>query len=179
MKVCVLIGVAMGFLCGCSATTVRQSAWPEALSQQAGFSDYYDQDRHNAQLQSQEQYLTWVQRFYQGWELYPTGWNSISRDLTAKIADPALKNTIQTKLQQLGRVIAAEWAKDNAVRRITTRHVAIWGNALQKSAERAEIPEILDRVTDDVDNLLNNRIAADVITENRFYPDADVLNEVN
>lgn len=79
----------------------------------------------------------------------------------------------------MGVAIAAEWAKDNTVRLITTRHVAIWGNALRKSAERAEIMEIVDLVLDDVDNLLNHRMAADIIAENRFYADEDVLNEIN
>jgi len=146
---------------------------------QAQFAEHYQQDRRNANLQSLEQYLTWVERFYQGWDMYPSGWNQISYDLTAKIADPSAKIAVETKLRHLGVAIAAEWAKDNAARCITTRHVAIWGNALRKSAERSKIEEILDRVLDDVDNLLNHRIAADVITENRFYVEEDVLNDIN
>lgn len=179
MKVRVLIYLAIGLLWGCSAAVVRQSAWSEQLPPQTWFAECYHQDRYNAERQSLEQYLTWVERFYQGWEVHPTGWNRISHDLAAKVADSSLKTEVQAKLQRLGIAIAAEWAKDNAVRRINTRHVAIWGNALQKSAERAEIPEILDRVLDDVDKLLNNRMAADVITENRFYAEEDVLSEIN
>jgi hypothetical protein len=179
MKVRVLIYLAIGLFWGCSAAVVQQSTWLEQLPPQTWFAKYYHQDRYNAERQSLEQYLIWVERFYQGWEVHPTGWNSISRDLAAKIADPSLKSETQIKLQRLGIAIATERAKDNAVRRITTRHVAIWGNALQKSADRAEIPEILDRVLDDVDNLLNNRMTADVITENRFYAEEDVLDEIN
>lgn len=179
MTLRVLIFLAISWLGGCAAEPLRQSVWPETLPAQAEFAEHYRQDRRNAERQSLEQYLTWVERFYQGWELYPTGWNRISQDLAAKIADPAAKPEIAAKLRRLGIAIAAEWAKDNAVRRITTRHVGIWGNALQKSAERAEIAAILDRVLDDVDNLLNNRIAADIITENRFYIEEDVLNQIN
>lgn len=179
MKVRVLVFSTIVWLCGCSAELVRQSAWPETLPPQAWFTERYEQDHRNAEVQSLEQYLTWVERFYQGWDMYPTGWSQICRELAAKIADPSIKREIQAKLRRLGIAIAAEWAKDNTVRRITTRHVAIWGNALQKSAERAEIPEILDRILDDVDNLLNNRMAADVITENRFYAEEDVLNDTN
>jgi len=179
MKVRVLIFLAIGWFCGCSAAVVRQSAWPETLPPQTGFTERYEQDRQTAELQSREQYLTWVERFYQGWDMYPNGWSQISRDLAVKIADPSAKMKVETKLRHLGIVIAAEWAKDNTVRRITTRHVAIWGNALRKSAEPAEILEIVDLVLDDVDNLLNHRMAADTIAENRFYADEDVLNEIN
>lgn len=178
MKLCILI-LTISFLWGCSTSAARPVAWSESLPSQAWFTTQYAQDQRNAQLQSLEQYLTWVQRFYQGWEIYPTGWNQINQNLTANFVDPALKNELQTKLQRLSKAIAAEWAKDNRVRRITTRHVAIWGSALQKSAERAEIPQILGRVETDVDNLLNNRMAADVITENRFYAEEDLLNEIN
>lgn len=175
----VLMFLAIGWLCGCSAELVIQSAWPETLPPQTWFTDRYEQDRQNAERQSREQYLTWVERFYQSWDMYPTGWSQISRDLVAKIADPTAKMKGETKLLHLGVAIAAEWAKDNTVRLITTRHVAIWGNALRKSAERAEIMEIVDLVLDDVDNLLNHRMAADIIAENRFYADEDVLNEIN
>lgn len=179
MKVRVLMCWLLGFLWGCSTNEVRQSAWPESMPAHAVFAEHYQRDRHNAELQSLQEYLTWVERFYLGWELYPTGWIDISRDLTAKLTEPSLKHQMQTKLEGLGVAIAAEWAKDNTVRRITTRHIGIWGEALRKSAERAELPRILDRVLEDVDNLINNQIAADVITENRFYIVEDVLNEIN
>lgn len=179
MTIRILILLAIGWLGGCATSADRHAAWSASLPAQAGFAAFYLQDRRNAEMQSLDQYLVWVERFYQGWDLYPTGWNQISRDLAGKITDPGVKREIEAKLRRLGIAIAAEWAKDNSVRRITTRHVGIWGNALQKSAERAEIPNIVDRVLDDVDNLLNNRIAADVITENRFYREEDVLNEIN
>lgn len=179
MKVRVLICLTMGLLWGCSTADFRRSAWPEDMPAPVGFAEHYQRDRQNAELQSLQEYLTWVERFYRGWELYPTGWIEISRDLTTKLADPSLKHQTQAKLERLGAAIAAEWAKDNTVRRITTRHIAIWGEALRKSAERAELPSVLDRVLDDVDNLLNSRIAVDVITENRFYIVDDVLNEIH
>ncbi len=179
MTIRILIFLAISWLWGCTAEPLRQSAWPETLPAQAEFAEHYRQDRRNAERQSLEQYLAGIERFYRGWEMYPAGWSRLSRDLTDHIADPSIKNLTQTKLTRLGVAIAAEWAKDNAVRRITTRHVAIWGNALQKSAERAELTQLVDRVTDDVDNLLNDRIATDVITENRFYAEEDVLSEIN
>ncbi|WGS85687.1 hypothetical protein [Methylomonas sp. UP202] len=179
MKVRVLMYLMCGLLWGCSTGEVRRSAWSEDMPAQAGFAEHYQRDRQNAELQSLQEYLTWVERFYRGWDLYPTGWIDISRDLTTKLTDPSLKNQTRTKLARLGAAIAAEWAKDNTVRRITTRHIGIWGEALRKSAERAELPSTLDRVLDDVDNLLNSRIAADVITENRFYIVDDVLNEIH
>lgn len=179
MKVRVPICLAIGLLWGCSTANFRQSAWPENVPAHAVFAEHYQRDRRNAELQSLPEYLTWVERFYLGWELHPTGWLEVSRDLTTKLTDPSQKHQMQGKLERLGLAIAAEWAKDNTVRRITTRHIGIWGEALRKSAERAELPTILDRVLEDVDNLLNSRIAADVITENRFYIVDDVLNEIN
>lgn len=179
MKAHVLLCLAALFLWGCSEAPIKQSNWSNELPPENLFVENYDRDARNAGLQPLAEYLTWIKRFYQGWELYPTGWHLIARDLTAKIADPALQADVEFELRQLGVAIAGEWAKDNAARRITSRHIAIWGNALQKSAERAETLDMLTRIKEDVDNLLNGRISADVITENRFYAAEDVLEEVH
>ncbi|MCQ8103526.1 hypothetical protein NP590_05355 [Methylomonas sp. SURF-2] len=144
MKIRVLIYLAIGLLSGCAAEIARQAAWPETLPPQAGFVGHYEQDRNNAELQNLEQYLNWIECFYLGRELYSSGWNQISGDLAANITDPGIRLETEAKLRRLGIAIAGEWAKDNSVRRITTRHVAIWGNALRKSAERGEIPDIVE-----------------------------------
>ena len=172
---CLLILV----LSGCAEYPITNSDWPTGLPAYEIFRDNYRRDSDNAQYQSLEQYLTWAKRFYLGWELYPTGWNSLSRDLMLRIDDPSMTAKLEASLKRLGTIIAAEWAKDNRIRRINTRQVSIWGNALLNSIQHHETSNILELVAKDVEDLLENRISSDEITENRFYAEEDIFKDIN
>ncbi|WP_150048498.1 MULTISPECIES: hypothetical protein [Methylomonas] len=171
--VCLLLIAAAG----CADRAVQRSDAQSALSGTDYFVKSYRQDAVNAGRQTLEQYLLWVTRFYQGWDIYPSGWEQIQRNLLEPLPDDSNRTELEAKLEHLGRSIAAEWAKNNATRRIHTRHVAIWGRALQRAQALGQAPAMIERITTDVDNLLENKISADVITENRFYAEDDVLSE--
>ena len=179
MSILLLVLVLLFTLPGCAVFSAKQPLWPAELKHQTYFLQLYQQDPGNAKIQNLDQYLAWVISFYQGTELYPKGWNSISADLMYKLPDPALASEVQNKLERIGLLIAGEWAKSNQTRLITTRHVAIWGNALQKSAEQGGMPELLDRVTIDVEDLLARRLTAEAITEDRFYAEEDIFKYLN
>lgn len=164
---------------GCADYQIKESAWSNELPLKEYFLKSYQRDSINANLQPLDQYLAWVKRFYLGWEAYPSGWNNVTQDLLYKIKDPVATEEIKHKMDRLGKSISAEWSKNNTTRRICSQHISIWGNALLKSVEYGETLKILDRVAADVDDLLENRISADVITENRFYLEEDIFKDIN
>ncbi len=157
----------------------KYPVWPDDLPKYTYFIGEYQRDSVNTNTQTLDQYLTWVKRFYQGWELYPSGWNSIKQDLLLRIKDPILAGEVKDKMDDLGLSISREWAKSNDTRAINTRHVSIWGNALLKSLQQGETLQIIERITADVQDLIGKKISADVITENRFYAEEDIFKDVN
>lgn len=171
---CVLMLVASG----CAEYPIKTTAWSDAMPADEVFLAHYQQDTRNANLQSLDDYLLWVKRFYLGWELYPDGWNRLTDRLVWKLEDPMLVQAAKEKLQNLGVVIASEWAKNNQTRRITSQHVSVWGNALLNSLHHGETLSILERVEQDVEDLLANRVSPALITENRFYPEDDIFSEL-
>jgi hypothetical protein len=169
----------MFVMSGCAVFSAKEPLWPAGLKHQDYFLHVYQQDAGNAKLQNLDQYLGWVINFYQGTEFYPRGWSRICADLVHKHPDPVSASEVHNKLEHLGLMIAGEWAKNNQTRLITSRHVAIWGNALLKSAEQGEALVLLGKVTIDVEDLLAKRLAADAITEDRFYAEEDIFKYIN
>ncbi len=173
----VILGLVM--LPACATVQENDTDWPERLPPHGYFLTSYQGDAINAGLQPLEQYLLWVKRFYRGWELYPSGWDNVTRDLLLRVKQPELADEIEEKMGRLGLVISAEWAKNNQTRLINSRQVSIWGNALIKSLEQGETLEILEQVAADVDDLLHHRISADAITASRFYAEDDIFIDIN
>lgn len=169
------------FLIALPACTIFQTLeanWPANVPPRGYFVDVYRQDALNADIQTQDQYLTWVTRFYQGWVLYPRGWNSVTEELLARIEDEDTYGEVKDKMASLGLVICGEWAKNNKTRLINTRHVSIWGHALHKSLENNEILALFERVNTDIEDLLSGKIAANQIAEDRYYSQEDIYQDI-
>jgi hypothetical protein len=179
MKIRILAILIITGLPACGTLMAKDPVWSDDLPRYAYFFNEYQRDSINTNVQTLEQYLAWVQRFYSGWELYPSGWNSIKGDLLLRIKDPALAGEVNNKMDDLGLSISREWAKNNDTRVINTRHVSIWGNALLKSLQQGETLEVIARITADVQDLIGKKITADAITENRFYAEEDIFKDVN
>lgn len=163
-------------LSGCVAHQVKESTWPEDLPPRAYFLKQYQQDTVNKNIQNQEEYLTWIIRFYKGWELYPSGWNNITQEVLLKLKNRQAANKVKVKMERLGLLISEEWAKNNKTRIINTRHVSVWGSALLKSLDHDETLQLIDRVSMDIDNLLAHKIAVDAIAADRYYAqDEEIL----
>ena len=157
-----------------SKKMARSDAWPEGMPSRAYFVKVYEADEINKKVQKQEEYLTWILRFYNGWELYGRGWLKMTNELLAQVKDPSQVKEIKFKIDRIGRLVSGEWAKKSDTRTIYLRHVSVWGNALLESLDRNEALPLINRVNQDVDDLLAHRINADVITAERYFPaDAD------
>ena len=94
------------------------------------FRAKYDADKANQAKQSWDEYRKWVARFYEGQRFPPiAGWADREKDLVAKA--PAAR----AQIESVGRLIAAEWAKDNAVRKVSTSDLQTWGGQFKDAAK--------------------------------------------
>lgn len=162
-------------LSGCVVHKIKESTWPEGLPPRVYFLDNYQQDSANKKIENEDEYLTWVIRFYQGWTLYPNGWNNITKGLLAKLKDRQTADAVKAKMDHLGVVISSEWAKNNKTRLISSRHVSVWGNALMKSLDYGDTLQLIDRVAKDIGDLLEHKIPDDTITAQRYYADDEEI----
>ncbi len=155
--------IALG---SCASTP---DSWPDTLPASTYFQTNWINDAANQQIQSEEEYLLWVRRFYEGFNTVP-GWFDLEMQVLARLPPDEHANATE-QLAALGITISGEWAKDNSVRRIDTSTVATWRDALQESLSRMELGSYLMLLNQDVAALLNGSLTADDITFERYYTD--------
>lgn len=156
-------------LSACVSVAPPAATWPEYLPARETFVAAWETDTANQQVQALDDYLEWVQRFYAGNNLVP-GWTGMTAQLRERL-EAARWPGVEAALQDLGGRIAAEWAKDNSVRRINTRCAAVWRDALQESLGRDDLDAFLIRLEQDVEALLAGRLDAGMIRFERYYVD--------
>jgi hypothetical protein len=174
MKLAVLTGLVV-FLAGCMSSAILEQ-WPEQIPQQSYFKQLYREDGSNKVRQSEVEYLVWVARFYEGWEMMPIGWQDISESVLVDL-EPVQYRTIDGHLERIGAQISGEWAKDNEVRQIDSRMLSLWAGVMQAeySAEyRIAAVEVIAR---DVDGILSGSLPVEQITEDRYGQLLGVLLE--
>jgi hypothetical protein len=143
--------------------------WPEGIPPQSVFRAEWRQTPANQSLQSEDNYLLWVTRFYEGFSGVP-GWLDMTEQVLERL--PASEHEwVAARLLELGGRIGREWAKDNAVRVLNTRSAAVWRDALLEALARDELEAYLDRLSQDVDALLAGELTNDLIRFERYYVD--------
>mgnify|MGYP003553585745 CR=1 FL=1 len=162
--------VCLLLLSGCATRSQKVASWPSDMPSREFFVAHYESDLDNKSGQDVEEYLLWVLRFYKGWELYSNGWTKVTEDSLHGVTDPALAQEIRTKMNLIGEGIACEWAKNKKDRRILTRHVVVWGNALIESIKRDQELTLINRVLADVNGLLVKQVALDDVKAERYFP---------
>ena len=150
--------------------------WPEGLPPLEYYIAAYNEDPTNTELISLDEYLLWVKRLYLGWELYRTGWLELSNNLSETIVDETNRELAKEKLAFMGKTISPEWAKHRRLSTIKTRHLLIWGKALDQSPENNEQLEIIDRVLADANLLIQRQLTPKDILTDRYYPQ-EAFNE--
>ena len=157
-------------LSGCVSAPPTQFAandWPENLPPLQSFEAYYMADTRNQQLQSKNDYLTWVKRFYKGWVYRPHGWHWMTKSALEQAPEQS-KAQLQENLAWLGERISAEWAKDDRSRTINSEHMMIWADALKVALRKDAPVELTAQVKFDVKQLLSGELKPDTITLDRY-----------
>ncbi len=157
-----LLGV---FLTACITPSIRN--WPDEVPRQALFERAYRADEVNQQYQSRQEYLEWILGFYQGTIIYPSGWLDVEEQLLERT--PLQQQAqLDARLEELGIVIGAEWAKENDARLIDNRMLALWGSTLQLMEDAEQRMEAIDVVANDIDQLFEGELQKEDITEARY-----------
>jgi len=119
------------------------TTWSHAIPDSAGifyspvsehFRMRYEIDHANRSRQRWERYRGWVQTFYNG-NLLARGWTDHCGRILVYLPVESHNDELIGRMNVLGRLIAAEWAKNNAVRIITSSDLQQWG-ALMRKADR-------------------------------------------
>ena len=157
--------VSAFILAGCLGT--GELIWPTGIPEKSYFESAYELDAENQLLQGRMEYLDWVKSFYLGTVLYPNGWLQIqTRALT--LSGEAEKDYLTNLFEELGKKIGAEWAKENTLRVIDNRLLAIWGTTIQLAVGTESSRSVVDFVAADVRALLAGEIKKDDISESRY-----------
>lgn len=165
-----LTSLLLSLVCAaCARAPVKTIEWPDDLPPLDYYENVYEQDRRNQDLQAREKYLTWVIRFYEGWDLYQDGWRVTTRDVLLAIDDEDTRERVESKLFYLGKLMSSEWAKESPQRAIQTRELSIWGQALVKAMDREREEQLVDRVTHDVEALLARELDRTDIELSRYF----------
>ncbi len=153
------------WLAACSTSNLPD--WPQELPPQELFIAAYQADERNQELQRQSEYLEWVVGFYQGTFLYATGWQDVEERLLNRTPVPE-RAALQSRLAELGIVIGSEWAKNNDVRLINNRLLALWGSTLQLMEGSERYLQAIDEIERDIDLLLLGELRREDVRESRY-----------
>jgi len=154
-----------------AACATRRPAlvWPDGIPSQSFFRAEWRNPGLHQELQSRDEYLLWVTRFYEGYATAP-GWLDMTEQVLIRLPQ-AEHEWVTARLYELGGRIGREWAKPNAVRHLNTRSAAVWRDALLEALARDELEAYLDRLAADVDALLSGELDNDLIRFERYYID--------
>jgi hypothetical protein len=94
----------------------------------------YQIDRLNQKTQSWGQYRGWVQTFYKG-NLMSEGWIKFGELTVSTVRSSAARRAVIAHINELGRIISLEWAKDSSVRKITTADLRLWNEVMAKARQ--------------------------------------------
>jgi len=166
--VVLLIAFGILFLTSCSMAPGKDQ-WPTNIPPRSYFVEYYSRDIPHQAILNEEDYLTWVHRFYFGWELYGRGWLQATQELVDSLKTPKDKQYAQRVMLKVGALIAPEWAKNKRFRVINIGHISIWGNSLNDAIVRKEQLQTLDKIHKDVQALLQKKITPSVIDYDRYF----------
>ena len=161
----ILPGLLSVSLMSCLSPQLAQ--WPDSIPPMQTFVQVYEEDSQNQRLQSRQEYLEWVLVFYRGNLVYPTGWLDLHSYIHAA-ATPAQTSLLDKQFAVLGAAIAAEWSRDNLLRRIDNRMLSLWGSVVQSAPtpERQQLSVTV--IQEDVNNLLSCNLNGVNIREQRY-----------
>lgn len=113
---------------------------------EAHFKAAWEKDAANRAKQPWPEYQKWVRTFYEGKSFPPVpGWSKREKDILAALP-VGERPRAEPLLQDLAKRLAAEWAKDNSVRKVSTSDLQSWGGDLEKAAKGGSALAAIERV---------------------------------
>jgi len=174
MKVLLVFVVALLSAC---VTAPKAEQWPEEMPPRSVFTEHYAKDLPHQEVLSEQGYLTWIYRFYNGWELYSRGWLQAIDEMADSFDDPTDQAQSRELMEEIGLLIAPDWAKSDPHRSITVRHVALWGNViLQSMVDDQQFP-MLYNIREDVQQMLAGNLDPDIVTKSRYVTEQAFLDD--
>jgi hypothetical protein len=139
-----LTAVSMAGLSGCSSQSDSSKNDAVEVEQIVGetwyapreddFRQEYERDPANRDRQSWSGYWAYIRAFYEGNFIF-SGWTKQVQAVIELVQSEKVRSELRLALNDLGRRIAAEWAKDNSVRSIDTAALRAFGNRLMRAKE--------------------------------------------
>jgi len=160
-----LLFALAGLLAGCAATVPPQE-WPEYVPDQSGFVDRWAADDRNRAAQDVDEYLAWIVRFYEGLPPIALSWRDITSAVVADLESEE-RAAANARMERLGVRISSEWAKENDLRVIDTGMLSLWGSVML-GVDTPERLAAMDMISRDVRALLDDSLAPEAITEQRY-----------
>jgi hypothetical protein len=155
-------------LSGC-ATYFDGLDWPVEAYPRDYFKAAFQEDGLASAYQTEEDYLIWVTRFYNGFSLAP-GWLNLTEQVKDRLDEP-YRSEVALRLYHLGGRIGSEWAKDNEVRVLDTRNAAVWHDALIEALSQNDLDDYIVRVEEDIESLFAGELKREDIFFERYYED--------
>ena len=168
-----LVLVLVLLLTSCAGTSkFKSELWPRHIPSLEYYQNLYAEDSANSAVQSENDYLRWVKRFYLGWVLYPNGWDWLTDNALSEASSEQDRMLLKVRLAEIGEKVSGEWAKDSAYRTVNSAHLMTWGNVLKLSLKRQEIDRVTAMINSDVDELLGRKLIPSDIDFDRYFPPA-------
>ena len=116
------------------------------------FKKPYSNDAVNKKKQNWKSYSEWIPKFYDGY-LFSAGWTSNANEKIGNLNSESINQYFNV----IGRVVAAEWAKDNSVRRISTNDLSAFAKILSATKSEKELIEQLKVLSKEVQRKLETQ----------------------
>jgi hypothetical protein len=112
-------------------------------------------------VQTWDQYWGWVQAFYAG-NLISDGWTKHGERSLAAIKSGENRQDLIEQYNELGKIVSREWAKDYAIRKITSADLRRWHGAVTEAVRMDEgrgekIKKALDTIREQAEKQLAAR----------------------
>lgn len=121
------------------------------------FQHCYKADSANQKKQTWTEYEGWIKTFYSG-NFLVSGWKTSAEKFCGKIQSEEERKQVIRYLNVLGRIIAAEWAKDAKVSRISSTDVQTWAAQLdplpQNNGKPVKPVDALKQLATNISNAL-------------------------
>jgi hypothetical protein len=122
-----------GNLRSCNRADDQQTGWYIPVKED--YHSAYRNDEQNKSHQTWEDYWSWVETFYKG-NVLVSGWTFQCKEMISDIRDNSVRSELQRKMNELGKVISREWAKDSRVRKIDSKMVLTWYQQMKEFKAR-------------------------------------------